>query len=107
MIFVGNACNETGSFKPKSSKNSVRCCTFDGRQCEIPNNRLCSKSMIYDDAEVECDNLGLRLCSKDELKTKCCSTFSCNSKSVWTLTHKTGKKYFLFIFILPLKSIMI
>ena len=102
MVFVGNACNGTGSYEPKSSKHSVRCCTFNGSQCEIPNNRLCSKIMIFDDAEVECENLGLRLCSKEELKTECCSELSCNSKSVWTLTH--GKKYFLFTFILPIES---
>ena len=98
MVFVGNACNGTGSYVSKSSKRSVRCCTFDGSPCKISNNHHCSdrlnNKMTYDDAEVECDNLGLRLCSKDELKTNCCPKFSCDSKSVWTLTYKTGKKYF-------------
>ena len=99
-FFVGNACARDGSFEPKSSKARALCCKFDGSSCIAVPNSSCEKNKLnlrYHDAEVECQKIGHRLCSKDELLSNMCCKASenCDQSSIWTLTSESGMFYSL------------
>ena len=90
---VGSAC--VGSFQEKSYLAGVRCCSDDGTICETPG-RCPADNMNFDDATNKCNDLGKRLCTRDELLTGiCCSTGgNCDISEVWT---SPGRKNFISI----------
>ena len=51
--------------------------------------------MSFDDATTKCEELGKRLCTKDELVSEiCCGTGGmCNKYEVWSSTPFAGKIY--------------
>ena len=102
--YVANGCPTSGlgvgrSFRDMSAKSGVRCCSSDGKLCETSID--CSKTtMSYDDAVLECQEMGLRLCTIYEiLGGVCCATGGgCDRYAVWTSTEasdghlKSGKQ---------------
>ena len=85
----------TGFYQVESSNAFVRCCSDDGTNCETISNCQDSDDLRnYLDAETECANNGMRLCTRDELLTEiCCGTGGgCDSQLVWTSTTSTDSK---------------
>ena len=80
-----------GSFQPKSYQAGVRCCSNDGESCQTPfdcpNNKL-----SFDDAAYKCQEMGLRLCTKDELQREVCCGMGggCDNYLMWTSTLESG-----------------
>ena len=99
MFWVDDGCPENGDdpegeYKPKSSKECLRCCSADGKACNTPGECPGDK-WTKDDAETRCaeEGEGYRLCTKEELKSEvCCGTGgSCDSYQIWTSTPQAGK----------------
>ena len=80
----------TGYYEDESSVAAyVRCCSDDGTTCDtVSNCRQTSDLVAYADAEQECIDNGMRLCTMDELLSDiCCGTGgNCDSAAVWTST---------------------
>ena len=76
-----------GSFKPKSFRAGVRCCTINGSSCMAIGSCPATR-VTYDYAVLLCAQERRRLCTKDELLSDiCCRTGkNCNSFAVWTST---------------------
>ena len=79
-----------GSFKPTDFRAGVRCCSLDGTTCHTPGT--CPGNSSYPEAEIQCSDIGYRVCTKDELRRElCCGTGgNCDYHPVWTSTYKTG-----------------
>ena len=104
--YVDNGCqseqefgetNLAGTFQPKFFKAGVLCCDTTGYRCASGNNRICTKNKVYfDEAVSQCQNAGMRLCTRDELLSNiCCKTgSSCHSNPVWTSTKEPGRVWF-------------
>ena len=93
--------NVAGSYKPKSFKANVRCCSREGDKCYTLGN--CPEDAFgFDDARTKCESAGYRLCTKDELLSNvCCDTGGdCDIYAVWTSTSITGivfKDYYILL----------
>ena len=84
--------NIVGSYKPKSFKANVRCCSSEGDKCYTLGN--CPDDAVnFDEAKSKCESAGYRLCTKDELLSDvCCGNIGdCDMYNVWTSTSITGK----------------
>ena len=104
--WVHNGCSDDeapeGSFQDNSYIAGVRCCS-DGLEklfCETPGNGSATY-MDLNDAFNKCDELGLRLCTKDELMTDecvmtdicpCDDGGNCHGFKIWTLPPSPGKE---------------
>ena len=76
-----------GSSKKKSFKAGVRCCSDEVYSKDCTTIGKCpADATTYDDAALQCNDNGRRLCTKDELlKDLCCGTGGdCDSHAVWT-----------------------
>jgi len=63
----------TGFFQSETSEAFVRCCSSDGSLCDTVNDCTNSNNLMnYANAEEECNAIGMRLCTKDELLTEVC-----------------------------------
>ena len=80
-----------GSIQPKSYHAAVRCCANDGESCQTPFDCPTNK-MSFDDAKFKCNEMGLRLCTKDEILSEvCCGTGGgCDNHFIWTSTSESG-----------------
>ena len=80
-----------GSFKSKSFKSGVRCCSNDRKSC-ITDISCDKEYMSYDNAVSHCTAIGRRLCTKNELLSDiCCRTGGfCDNYAVWTSTSELG-----------------
>jgi len=55
--------------------HAVRCCTYDGGACITPTNSGCEGTATWWEAHAACHQIGLRLCSKEEVDDdKCCAS---------------------------------
>ena len=99
LYYVDDGCHSEGStgqddvtgyYEDESSVAAyVRCCSDDGTTCDtVSNCRQTSDLVAYADAEQECIDNGMRLCTMDELLSDiCCGTGgNCDSAAVWTST---------------------
>ena len=93
--YVDDGCHSVsddihGSFKPKSFRTGVRCCSVDGKTCQTPGQ--CPGNFSYFEAESLCNLSGHRICTKDELHSGvCCGTGgTCDNNAVWSSTNQTG-----------------
>ena len=95
--FKGSGHYVPGTFLPKSFRAAVRCCGNDGYglTCEITGDRptgVCPNDRTtYDNAALQCAQIGRRLCTQNELRNRVCCRFekNCNPKRpvfVWTST---------------------
>ena len=86
----GNTPDDYAAFyQPESSLAYVRCCSTDGSSCATPESCRDEEYLVnYADAETKCTDIGMRLCTWDELLTDfCCGTGGgCDSELVWTST---------------------
>ena len=76
-------------YQPESFGAYVRCCSYDGSSCVTPESCRNKRFLVsYADAETKCKDLGMRLCTWDELLTDiCCGTGGdCDNYLVWTST---------------------
>ena len=75
-----------GSFQGPDFRAGVRCCSLDGLTCDTPGS--CPGSFSYREAEIQCSDIGHRVCTKDELLSEvCCQTGgACDQHPVWTST---------------------
>eukprot|EP00929_Paragymnodinium_shiwhaense_P058202 TRINITY_DN29148_c1_g2_i1.p1 TRINITY_DN29148_c1_g2~~TRINITY_DN29148_c1_g2_i1.p1 ORF type:complete len:334 (+),score=15.46 TRINITY_DN29148_c1_g2_i1:54-1004(+) len=73
-----------GYFSP-DTRFALRCCSSDGSTCSSPG---CKASLNHSEAELACEQEGLRLCTKAEYGSAiCCSTgCSFDKNLVWTST---------------------
>ena len=64
--------------------------------------------MSFDNAALKCQEMGLRLCTKDELLGGvCCGTGgSCDSYLIWTSTSESGSYSLALAFVLVLNNIL-
>jgi len=69
----------------------ARCCAGDGSSCTSPQNCLKGQPGTYAAASAVCHDLGLRLCTKNELISEvCCLTGGqCDNSPVWTSSAYT------------------
>ena len=59
-----------GFYQSEYSEAYVRCCSENGNSCTTVNNcNNAANLMNYDDAQAECVERGMRLCTMDELLT--------------------------------------
>jgi len=77
---IGNGCpSERNQTIPRNPRiGAVRCCTMSGDRCVTPgkgNPDECNKEATLQQAESKCTELGMRLCTSNELSDgKCCGT---------------------------------
>ena len=108
MYYVDDGCQSEGAnpddidgfYQSESSTAYVRCCSDDATSCTTLSDCKDTSDLVnYSDAEKECIENGMRLCTKDELLTDvCCATGGgCDSLGVWTSTLYSGIKQYLSI----------
>lgn len=69
-------------------KHAVRCCSYDGAYCTTATRWGCESAVTWYEAHEACNEMGMRLCKKEELDDdKCCVT-GCmfDVDKVWTGT---------------------
>ena len=97
--YVVNGCpanNQEGSFHPTTFKANVRCCSDFGTSCKTPGS--CPRDITsYFDAMLKCSEIGMRLCTKEELHNRICCKGGggCDDYEIWTSTKATGSFIFL------------
>ena len=64
---------------------AVRCCNLDGDNCTTPEECL---RVSFEKAEEECARIGMRLCSKYELKQNLCCGTGCDDFNGMLTWHK-------------------
>ena len=100
QYYVGDGCTSSGTsvpglFQSKYFTANVRCCSEDGSTCDTKGGHTCPNDAVpFDDAVSECEDHGMRLCTKDELLSDVCcgSGGSCDSYAIWTSTTLMGMK---------------
>ena len=66
---------------------AVRCCNLDGDNCTTPEECL---RVSFEKAEEECARIGMRLCSKYELKQNLCCNTGCDFDGMLTWHKDNG-----------------
>jgi len=92
--WAGRGCNKGNVkqvLKPKSSKFPVRCCSKVGTlTCDLMDDEKCYQKdkTTHREAEEQCNNKELRLCTKAELAKKICceSGVRCKNHLTWSST---------------------
>jgi len=95
-MWAGKGCASSGGHwgKPNSFKAAVRCCSEEKPlTCKTLGCGRDDKTTNVDAAE-QCAEIGRRLCTKAELKTKkCCKRGErCNADYTWSSTSKCNTK---------------
>ena len=96
--YVMNGCpgnNQEGSFHPTTFKANVRCCSEHGTLCKTPGSCPGDRTSYFD-AILKCSEIGMRLCTKEELHNRICCKGGggCDDYAIWTSTKATGSFYF-------------
>ncbi len=52
---------------------------------------FCPKKLTYEEAEVHCENLGARICTERELKSRCAKGTGCHLNSEYVWSHSPAK----------------
>ena len=93
--YVGAGCppkglDQDGRFQPQFYQASAVCCSKDGRSCQATLDR--NKQFPYYVAAAKCQEMGLRLCTRQELSRGicCAAEYSWNDKLSWTSTLESG-----------------
>merc|ERR1719401_2404084 len=81
-----------GSYESPDATVFTRCCAMDGSSCTHPKKCKEGKEATYAEAMEMCTDLGMRLCTKDELdEGVCCGTGGkCDDARIWTSTAECG-----------------
>ena len=77
----------------------MRCCSEDGTSCKTPGS-CPGDSTSYFDAMLKCSEIGMRLCTKDELHNRVCckGVGGCDYYAIWTSTMATGSSIFMTLY---------
>ena len=83
LFVLANNVPSRGDSCPKEKHAAVRCCEMDGTDCYTPKCSL--EATSYEDAENECYEQGLRLCTPSEMKSGLCCGSGCefDNKLTW------------------------
>jgi len=87
--WAGKGCNKDQVLKPKWSNLSVRCCSKEGAlTCDTIGEGCQKDKTTHREAEKQCNDEGLRLCTKAELAKKiCCERKGrCKNHLTWSST---------------------
>ena len=78
-----NGIQKTQDMISTAQIGAVRCCSFDGGSCKSKTPD-CSR-LTFSNANRECSQFGLRLCTKKELASNICCATGCNfdAELVW------------------------
>ena len=81
----------SGTYRRDSFNAGVRCCSMDGTTCKTIG-KCPGGSATHEHAVDKCAEIGMRLCTKDELLDGiCCGRGGqCDNHPVWTSTLESG-----------------
>ena len=97
-VWVGNKCkanedNIRGQFEIPTLRYGIYCCPLSGNDCD-PENMCPKKNGTYYEAAKECEERGLRLCTREEFQSSTCCVDDCQSPGYWTSTYGNGNYYY-------------
>ena len=94
-VWVGKRCkgndeNNRGQFEPPTLKYDTYCCPLSDNKCD-PDNMCPKKTGTFYEITKECEERGLRLCTREEFQSRTCCEDDCQSPGYWTSTFENGK----------------